>query len=195
MSKHSLLDDRSPLEIEQQEAVETLKETKKSNKIDYSNPSHISVSIGDVSCAIDNEGDEKEGYITGAILMIITTLMWTLIHVSSKIMYLNDPQMNGFDVVSVMAYTLIPFFYIYAKIRGVNCNLFSFEPKLRILLVFRVSIGLINNIFLFIGLQYVSVGKGILIWSLSPLFCAITARIFLKESITVQSIVLILVSI
>mmetsp|Transcript_25156 Transcript_25156/g.22293 ORF Transcript_25156/g.22293 Transcript_25156/m.22293 type:complete len:132 (+) Transcript_25156:163-558(+) len=124
----------------------------------------------------ENEAIEEEaekGYVMGAVLMVITTLMWTIIHLSSKYLYTLSPQMTGFDVVSVMAYTLVPFFYIL-----------SFEPKLQLLLVVRVIIGLLNNIVLFVGLQYVSVGKGILIWSLSPLFCAITANVFLKEKIT-----------
>jgi len=77
----------------------------------------------------------------------------------------------------------------------VNVYLFNFKPKVQLVIAIRVVVGLSNNFCLWYGFQYISIGKAILIWSLSPLFCAITAAIFLKEKITYQSIGLILISI
>ncbi|CAI2372988.1 unnamed protein product [Moneuplotes crassus] len=160
-----------------------------------SNASKISVSLFEVSCVSDKDTNEKSGYIKGILLMATTTLIWTIIHISIKYMFSISPNMSAFDSISVVAYSLVPFYYIYAKIEKVNVNIFSFTPKMRLVILLRVAVGLLNNICLFFGLQYVSIGKGILIWSMSPLFCTITAAIFLKEKITFQNIGLILFSI
>ena len=85
-------------------------------------------------------------------------------------MYARSPQTTGYDAVSAMGYSLTPVYYIYSKYKGIDVYLFNFEPKVQLLLVFRVVLGLINNVCIFQGLMYISVSKGILIWSLSPMF-------------------------
>ena len=117
-------------------------------------------------------------------MMIITTLMFSISHIASKVFYTRCPEASGFDMVSAQGYTLVPFYFIYAKLKGVNLNLFNFEPKVRMLIILRVFIGITNNIALYAGLKYISIGKGVLIFSLSPLFCTITAGVFLNEQIT-----------
>ena len=125
-----------------------------------------------------------DGYVIGATLMIITTIMWSISHIASKVFYTRCSEATGFDMISPQGYTLVPFYYIYSRIKGVNLNLFQFEPKVRFLIILRVIIGVTNNITLYAGLKYISIGKGILIFSLSPLFWTITAGMFLKEQIT-----------
>lgn len=85
-------------------------------------------------------------------------------------MYAGSPEMNGYDTVSVMAYSIVPCYYIYSKVKGINLYFFDFEPKVQVLLVLRILVGLANNMFLFNGMRFIPIGKTILIWSLSPLF-------------------------
>ena len=124
---------------------------------------NLSVDLGEIT-------NPDESYLVGALLMLATTTAWAIIHVSAKIMYSNSPEMTGYDTISVMGYALAPSYYFYAKYKGVNVNLFSFPLKIRVLLIVRVIVGLVNNLVFFTGLRYISVGKGVLIFSLSPFF-------------------------
>ena len=102
--------------------------------------------------------------------MLTTTSMWSIMHIATKIMYTRSPEVTGYDTCSFMGYMLVPVYYIYSKYHGMNINLLSFEPKVQLLLIGRVILGISNNICIFTGLRYISVGKGVLIFSLSPLF-------------------------
>ena len=165
-SKGGLLDKaNSVFEIEESGVI--AKHRKASSVLENS---HLSVALNNISVDLGKEKVGDEGYLIGALLMVCTTTLWSIMHIATKIMYTRSPEMTGYDTVSFMGYSLVPTYYCYAKYRGVNVNFFSFEPKVKLLLVVRVAVGLLNNIVLFTGLRYVPVGKGILIFSLSPLF-------------------------
>ena len=72
---------------------------------------------------------------------------------------------------------------------------FNFKPRVKIITLIRIVIGLTNNIVQLIAVYYISIGKAVLIFSLSPLFWAIAAWIFLKEQITYLSVTLTLCSV
>ena len=127
--------------------------------------------------------------------MFITASMWSILHIATKVMYSRSPEMTGYDTCSFMGYGLVPFYYIYAKYKGVNVNFFSFEFNTQLLLIARIAVGLLNNVCIFTGLRYISVGKGILIFSLSPLFWTIIAGLLLREKITILSVILTLCSV
>lgn len=120
--------------------------------------------------------------------MALATFSWTVMHITMKYIYSRSPQINGFDTTSFYAYFLIPFYYIVGKRSGVNFNLLALRPRVSGLLGLRMLIGVILNVSLTTGLMYIPVSKGILIFSLNPLFCAVIASIVLKEHISVISI-------
>ncbi|CAI2372195.1 unnamed protein product [Moneuplotes crassus] len=136
-----------------------------------------------------------ENYLIGVLLMLVATFMWTVVHIGMKLMYVFSPTMSPFDPVLWMGLFLLLFSLIYAKVEKVNLNILSYKPKMQCAILLRAFLGLVNNFCLCQGLQYISVGKAVLIYSLSPIFCAIIAAIFLKEKITWKNIALILLSI
>ncbi|CAI2369359.1 unnamed protein product [Moneuplotes crassus] len=197
MSQKSAQEDQTPpgyqlLEIEDQSPPAATK-----NAHNVSHPSKISMSLLEPSCVVEPEGEYhyEQSYAKGVSIMLINTLIATVLHVSTKYMLTVSPEMSPLDSVSMMGYSCVPCFYLYAKYKNVNVYLFNFKPKVQLVILVRVGVGLCNNFCLWYGFQYISIGKAILIWSISPLFCAITAAIFLKEKITYQSIGLILFSI
>uniref|UniRef100_A0A7S3JG88 EamA domain-containing protein n=1 Tax=Euplotes harpa TaxID=151035 RepID=A0A7S3JG88_9SPIT len=150
--------------------------------------------INNHTAAIHIETKVGDDYLIGAMLMVMTTLMWSISHIASKAMYSRSPGITGFDTTSIQGYALVPFYYAYAKFKGINLNFFSYDNKVKMLIFLRVLVGSTSNILVYVGLKYVTVGKGILIYSLSPLFCSVTAGYFLKEKITSTSVILTLVS-
>ena len=120
--------------------------------------------------------------------MALATFSWSVMHITKKYIYSRSPQINGFDTTSFYAYFLIPFYYIIGKRSGVNFSLFALRKKVSGLLGLRMLIGVILNVSLTTGLMYIPVSKGILIFSLNPLFCAVIAAIVLKEHISAISI-------
>jgi hypothetical protein len=151
---------------------------------------HISASIINVSVDIRTDEPLKDKYLTGVFLMIITILMWSIMHIATKIMYNRSPEITCFDAVFPMGLVLPPVYFLYSRVISANLSFFSFPKNLRYLLVFRVCVGMLNNICLFTGLRYISVGKGILTFSTAPLFCSLAAGVFLKERITITDILL-----
>jgi hypothetical protein len=148
--------------------------------------SHISASIVNMSVDFCNDSPTQDNYLAGVLLMIVTILMWSIMHITSKIMYNHSELITPFDVVLPMGFVLPTTYFLYSKMIGVNLNLFSFPKSLRYLLISRVLIGMTNNICLFTGLKFISIGKGILIFSTAPLFCSLAAGIFLKEQICIK---------
>lgn len=71
----------------------------------------------------------------------------------------------------------------------------QYSNTAKLLVFLRVFLGCCNYAFVFTGLRFVPISKGVLIASLAPLFSWITAAIFLKEKITNLSIALTLSSI
>lgn len=187
-----------------------VKDPEKSDKIDGTSKAahsldfeqqdnYLSLSVDNISVNLLDQRkstNDESAIISliGATMMIITTLMFSISHIASKVFYTRCPEASGFDMVSAQGYSLVPFYFIYAKLKGVNLNLFNFEPKVQMLIILRVFIGITNNIALYAGLKYISIGKGILIFSLSPLFCTITAGVFLKEQISLFNSALTLAS-
>lgn len=105
-----------------------------------------------------------------------------------KYIYSRSPQINGFDTTSFIGYFIVPTYYIAGKYAGVDMSIFSLQPKVALILGARLFTGMMLNITITNGLMYVPVSKGVLIFCLNPLFCAIVAAIFLKENITFISI-------
>lgn len=70
----------------------------------------------------------------------------------------------------------------------------SFPPKVRLWLISRVLLGLLNNYAFLTGIKLVSLGKGVMIWSLGPLFCFLVAGLCLGDMIRPLNVVLILAS-
>ena len=129
-SNEKFLDHQKSLEIEERAFENGNINYQIEAKKDTSQVSQISVAISYVSLLLDKGISDEKGYIIEAALMVTTTLIWAILHLATKYLFTISPEMNGFDVVSVMAYSIIPFFYVYAKIRGVNCSIFSFTPKI-----------------------------------------------------------------
>ena len=137
----------------------------------------------------------EQGYLTGAMLMLITSFIGSIIHIATKHMYTRSPEITGYDTCFFIGVSIVWWYYPYAKFKGISVCIFDFEYKAQLLLIARVAVGLADNIWVFTALRYISVSKGILIFSLSPLFWTIIAGFLLKERVTIVSIFLALWSV
>ena len=135
----------------------------------------------------DEQASETD-YMKAAIFMVGATLSWTLMHICMKLIYVRSPQITGQDTSSFIGYFIVPFMFIIGKYNKANLNIFSYDSKLQLLMLGRCINGILLNITFSNSLMYIPVSKGILIFCLNPLFCAIIAAVFLSEKITIVSI-------
>ena len=109
-------------------------------------------------------------------------------HICMKVIYVRSPQITGQDTTSFIGYFIVPCIFIMGKLNSANLNIFTYETKVQKIMLARCITGVALDIFITNGLRFIAVSKGILIFCLNPLFCAIIAAIFLHEKITMISI-------
>ena len=101
----------------------------------------------------------------GALMMFMTTLSWTTLHLFTKIILSRNPKLTGFDTVAFMATSLVVFYSIKATITGTSLNVFQYKGTAILLVFLRVLLGNLNYAFVFCSLKYISISKGVLIYS------------------------------
>ena len=194
-TKNHLIEEKESFEIENQAPID---HKAMDEALHHPDDTNVSLTAGETTffpiVKDVNQEFTDQGYGPSIMLMIAMTLCWSLMHISIKYMFVQDPETTGFDVGSVQGYGLCLIFYPWAKYSGVNCSLLSFPPKVRLWLISRVLLGLLNNYALFTGIHLVSLGKGVMIWSLGPLFCFLVAGLCLGDMIRPLNVVLILAS-
>ncbi|CAI2374067.1 unnamed protein product [Moneuplotes crassus] len=140
------------------------------------------------SSGLHLEDEDKYAYLKAFFFMTLATLSWSLHHLCMKLIYWRTPEITGFDTISFFGYFTFAFYFGYGLVTGVDMNIFNYGSQVVKIMSGRLLCGVLLDIFISNGLRFIPISKGVLIFSLNPLFCAIAAAIFLKERITLISI-------
>lgn len=101
--------------------------------------------------------------------MLIAVLALSVMHIMVKASYVRNPKLTNYDSLSFIGWYLVPGYFILAKWSKVNLNIMKLERNQYRMIIIRVLAGNFLNIFLFGGMQFLSVGKSTLIYNLNPI--------------------------
>ena len=149
---------------------------------------NVNLISNDVS-VVDENIVQKDNVISGIIWMLVFVLWITANHIMVKYLMVVHPYITAFDAtysVSIMASII---YYATGKIQGINMNILSLERNVIYLIILRIIIGILCNLFFLVSLSQIIISKAILIFSLNPIFWAILAAIILKEKLHFVTII------
>jgi drug/metabolite transporter (DMT)-like permease len=102
-------------------------------------------------------------------------------HITVKYAFTKNSQLTNFDSLLFIGLWISPFYLICSFLKGVSLNIFKFSYKSSAFILLRVLAGTLLNVFLFAGMQYISVSKSTLVYNTNPIWCMLMAVFILGE--------------
>ena len=139
--------------------------------------------------AIDEVNTEKHNAVIGIIFMLLFVLWMTITHIMIKYLMVIHPYISAFDVTYAISIVASTIYFIIGKSQKLNMNLFTYDRNVILLVVLRVILGGVCNLFFLLSISQIVISKAVLIFSLNPIFWAIQAAIILKERLNFLTII------
>ena len=144
--------------------------------------------------AIQNKYSDIEHSRRNDIIWTIVAITWilcaTLAVAFCKIVYINNPDLTGFDYLFVRTLTMMSL--AISNVVYLKVDIFGIEPKYRLLMLVRCLIGGLGMPCFFLGLKYIASSKAALISNMNPLIVTVLSYFILKEAVKVSNVVALL---
>ncbi|CAI2373083.1 unnamed protein product [Moneuplotes crassus] len=131
---------------------------------------------------------DKKNSMIGVLFILVTCCLLTIGHTICKYLSIYSPYIKGNDISFFMGIFNFSFNLIYGLKYGISMNVLSFDFKVKLALLARMSAGFANNLVLVFAISRLPLSKSVIIFSLNPICCATLAFFFLKEDIAKTTI-------
>lgn len=87
------------------------------------------VRIADDTIQYANSSISRSDAIKGFVLMILSVIWTSVMHISVKAAFARNPNLTNFDALSFIGYSMTSFYFLASRFGGVTVNLCNYEKQ------------------------------------------------------------------